>query len=472
MQVRKDFQDKFEALCRSNGLPTSPGAARVEVSRAQKYTVKRMHTTINDDSRAWEPATAGMADVEDDAPKTMYGVTISKDKDKDNKDPSSPARNTGRWDNVPISIVAEAEKAWKMLRVASDAAYGSMKRAFRAVDSDGSGRIEMSELRHLISVHLNIDAEDELIEFIFHCLDRGDKGAITYTEFVEALAGPLVAEPGMTALEMQDHPLVKTFGKRQATQRPPDMHATDWDTTVTKAAIAGDRLFTVGASEYQYGDRHAWKSMSMYQTSTQLQNAAVRDIFGTNATSSASIDPKGAAGVVNKKDPDGNILTHDFAPTPREETEAMIRQSSAPTIAAYARQVRSCSLSPTTPLHLSPTSLPLPLLPSSLCPPSLPPTVPSSHLNNHHHTLPLPRILLFFSSPAPFIPSSLPPASLPVTVFPLRTIVIHRSRACVLGILSDDSSVLRGAGGRVVRGRGGKPQPDILLTGDGISILA
>jgi len=33
------------------------------------------------------------------------------------------------------------------------------QRAFRAVDSDGSGRIEMHELRHLVGVHLNIDAE-------------------------------------------------------------------------------------------------------------------------------------------------------------------------------------------------------------------------------------------------------------------------------------------------------------------------
>jgi hypothetical protein len=40
------------------------------------------------------------------------------------------------------------------------------------------------------------------MEFIFHCLDRGDKGAITYNEFVESLHGPLVARKGATALEM------------------------------------------------------------------------------------------------------------------------------------------------------------------------------------------------------------------------------------------------------------------------------
>jgi len=216
-----------------------------------------------------------------------------------------------------------------------------MKRAFRAVDSDGSGRIEMSELRHLISVHLNIDVEDELIEFMFHCLDRGDKGAITYQEFVEHLAGPLVIEPGATTMEMQDHPLVKTFGKRLATQRPPDMHAADWDATVNKAAIAGDRLLAAGASDAQYGDRHAWKAMNMYQTSTQRQTEAVRDIFGTNSSSSASLN-LGAAGVVSKKDPEGNILSQDFdagaSSSPRLNAEASLRQTSAPSIAAYARQ--------------------------------------------------------------------------------------------------------------------------------------
>jgi len=35
----------------------------------------------------------------------------------------------------------------------------AQQRAFRAIDSDGSGRIEMHELRHLVGVHLNIDAE-------------------------------------------------------------------------------------------------------------------------------------------------------------------------------------------------------------------------------------------------------------------------------------------------------------------------
>ena len=78
-----------------------------------------------------------------------------------------------------------------------------MQRAFRAVDSDGSGRIEMNELRYLIAVHLNIDAEDELLEFIFHCLDRGDKGSITYSEFTSALEGPLSSKPGTTTLELQ-----------------------------------------------------------------------------------------------------------------------------------------------------------------------------------------------------------------------------------------------------------------------------
>jgi len=247
-----------------------------------------------------------------------------------------------RWDDVPVSIIAEAEKAWKMLRIASESAYGSMKRAFRAVDSDGSGRIEMSELRHLISVHLNIDAEDELIEFMFHCLDRGDKGAITYNEFVEHLAGPLVVEPGSTTMEMQDHPLIKGFGKRLATQRPPNMHAPDWDSTVNKAAMAGDRILAAGASEAQYGDRHAWKAMNMYQTSSQRQTAEVRDIFGTNSSSEPSLEAPhlGAAGAVSKRDPDGNILAHDpdASGAAAPNAEASIRRSSAPSIAAYARQ--------------------------------------------------------------------------------------------------------------------------------------
>ena len=36
-----------------------------------------------------------------------------------------------RWDDVPVSIIAEAEKAWKMLRIASESVRRRRRRGRR-----------------------------------------------------------------------------------------------------------------------------------------------------------------------------------------------------------------------------------------------------------------------------------------------------------------------------------------------------
>ena len=59
------------------------------MSRAQKYAVKRIHTLVRGESSSWEHPSDAL-DPPGDAPRTMYGVTIGKD-----KDPS-------RWDFVGV----------------------------------------------------------------------------------------------------------------------------------------------------------------------------------------------------------------------------------------------------------------------------------------------------------------------------------------------------------------------------------
>ena len=57
------------------------------------------------------------------------------------------------------------------------------------------------------------------------------------------------------------------------------MHQGEWDSAVTRAAAAGDRVLNMGASSYQFGDRHAWKSMNMYSTTAQRQTQEAKTIF-------------------------------------------------------------------------------------------------------------------------------------------------------------------------------------------------
>jgi len=344
-EVKRTYRLKYDKLntrlVETNGLPANsfcrdsaentyfrPPSAHGEVSKAQSFGLRRMYSTRIDGSTAnvWDmPRSAAPGESVGDS---MYGIKFGQAKI------SRAGKSKTKWDLVPGSVMAEAESAWKMLRMASQSAHGSMQRAFRAVDSDGSGRIEMHELRHLVGVHLNIDAEDELMEYMFHCLDRGDKGSITYNEFIQALQGPLVSKDGATALEMQDHPLDATFGPSLATQRPPNMHAKDWDTAVTRAAKAGDRNLSVGASTYQFGDRHAWKAMNMYETSAQRQTQEVKAVFSASQTDTSSA-ANGIAGVPTKRDAGGaSILGQEMS----SGSLMGVNNSSSPTMAAYARQ--------------------------------------------------------------------------------------------------------------------------------------
>jgi hypothetical protein len=242
-----------------------------------------------------------------------------------------------------------------------------MQRAFRKVDSDGSGRIEMEELRYLVDVVLNIDCTDEdLVPFIFHCLDRGEKGAITYNEFVAAMAGPIHAKDRSdgsinSVLELQDHPLDAAFGKKITTQRPSlkkVSHARQsyeklWDETVTRAAKAGDRVLNAGASSYQLGDRLACKAMNCYATSTQRQNAEISQSFkellhskvadgGGGGGSQPPSPADKTAGIVSKKESSFS-LAHQHS-----------NECYAPTIAAYAREVLFVCLSVCLSAFLSP----------------------------------------------------------------------------------------------------------------------
>jgi len=226
-----------------------------------------------------------------------------------------------------------------------------MQRAFRKVDSDGSGRIEMEELRYLVDVVLNIDCTDEdLVPFIFHCLDRGEKGAITYNEFVAAMAGPIHAKDRSdgsinSVLELQDHPLDAAFGKKITTQRPSlkkVSHARQsyeklWDETVTRAAKAGDRVLNAGASSYQLGDRLACKAMNCYATSTQRQNAEISQAFKELLHSKVAAGGGGGSQPPSPADKTAGIVSK------KESSFSLAHQHSdecyAPTIAAYAREV-------------------------------------------------------------------------------------------------------------------------------------
>ena len=255
------------------GEAHAPALQQEDGSHAQRYPLKRLY--VMDGDTTVEKLEAGKQIKESKSDDCLFGVHIGHHKGNKKRDSLQ-----SKLDSVPISTTQEAEKVWRLLRQHAETTHGSMQRAFRTVDRDGSGRIEITELRHLVAVHLSIDLEEDLLQFIFHCLDRGDKGAITYQEFVEALQGPLVSRPGASALEMQEHPLSKTFGQALASQRAPSKHSKSWDSFVTTASKSGDRILQNGAASYQLGDRHAWKSMNMYETTSLVQQRAVKESFG------------------------------------------------------------------------------------------------------------------------------------------------------------------------------------------------
>lgn len=106
------------------------------------------------------------------------------------------------------------------------------------------------------------------------------------------------------------------------------MHAPEWDSHVSRAAAAGDKNLTQGASSYQLGDRHAWKAMNMYQTTAQRQTQEIKNLQIHSEHEPTAKEQGGAAGVTTTRDnTNGNILEHD------------ITNTSAPTMAAYASQV-------------------------------------------------------------------------------------------------------------------------------------
>jgi Ca2+-binding EF-hand superfamily protein len=262
-----------------------PGCPTAETRRAYQHRARQLGIAVAGDSEAptarphsplfpvRQPRTGGTTGRPSShgldsggGAKMLYGVELGRSKGGGSKGRENPL------EGFSAAAKEAAREAWDLVRLASESAFGSAQKAFRSVDKDASNRIELGELRHLLTVHLNIDLEEEAVAVIFKCLDRGDKGNITYTEFTSALRAPLASavdvEPA-TALEMEQHPLDPHYGKRLAGQRPPWLHVDMYDKALTKATQAGNLVLAKGASKAQYGDRYAWKAAMPYTTTTR-----------------------------------------------------------------------------------------------------------------------------------------------------------------------------------------------------------
>ena len=267
-----------------------PGCPTAETRRAYQHRARQLGLSVAGDSDASparphspifpirarhtlgsRPGTEGSAGSGGGG-KTLYGVELGHRKGGEGKAEENPLEGFSE------AAKQAAQEAWDLVRLSSESSFGSAQKAFRSVDKDASNRIELGELRHLLTVNLNIDIEEEAVAVVFKCLDRGDKGNITYTEFISALRAPLQAAMGAepaTALEMEQHPLDPHYGRRLAGQQPPSLHLDGYRRTLTRATQAGNQVLAKGASKAQYGDRYAWKAAAPYTTTTRDTIGAV-----------------------------------------------------------------------------------------------------------------------------------------------------------------------------------------------------
>ena len=263
-ETRRAFQHRARQLGLSVAGDSEPAAAP---PRSPLFPIRhrRQGTGVR-------PSTEGSDAGSGGGGRVLYGVELGHRKGGGSKGRENPL------EGFSAAAKEAAREAWDLVRLASESAFGSAQKAFRSVDKDASNRIELGELRHLLTVNLNIDLEEEAVAVIFKCLDRGDKGNITYTEFTSALRAPLAAamdvEPA-TALELEQHPLDPHYGKRLAGQKPPWLHLEGYDRVLTKATQAGNQVLAKGASKAQYGDRYAWKAAAPYTTTTRQTIGAV-----------------------------------------------------------------------------------------------------------------------------------------------------------------------------------------------------
>jgi hypothetical protein len=282
----KRTEDQSTCMDRSKGWQQAdrPGCPTAETRRAYQHRARQLGLAVAGDGDGQavrprsplfpvRPRTFGTRPSSEGSAvsgtgKVLYGVELGSHKGGGQRE-----EREHPLDGFSAAAKESAREAWDLVRLASESAFGSAQKAFRSVDKDASNRIELSEMRHLLTVNLNIDLEEEAIAVIFKCLDRGDKGNITYTEFTAALRAPLQAameaEPA-TALEMEQHPLDPHYGRRLAGQKPPALHLASYDRTLTKATQAGNLVLAKGASKAQYGDRYAWKAgLRPYTTTTR-----------------------------------------------------------------------------------------------------------------------------------------------------------------------------------------------------------
>tara|TARA_B110001452_G_scaffold20573_1_gene16517 strand:- start:1829 stop:2572 length:744 start_codon:yes stop_codon:yes gene_type:complete len=90
------------------------------------------------------------------------------------------SRFTDSWNKRDLSLILrELQNKLIKRKVSGEMAVA----AFREFDADGSGQIEWSEYRGVLSGRLKLDMEVEKLRKVFHLLDSDGGGAINYYEF-------------------------------------------------------------------------------------------------------------------------------------------------------------------------------------------------------------------------------------------------------------------------------------------------
>ncbi len=137
----------------------------------------------------------------DDIPRQLPKIAISQEKsmvgsksmgdmhgNQGSTSKMTKAKSEKEFDSSFISKQTEFEKMARANKISKlfcsqiDRRYHSLKDAFRDMDEDKSGVVDVKEFQRVIVKHMGPDSAKD-VEYLFETLDRDKSGTMTFKEF-------------------------------------------------------------------------------------------------------------------------------------------------------------------------------------------------------------------------------------------------------------------------------------------------